>query len=57
MKQQKLLQGVHESVEGTPFDLRTDVLLGDRLDLVPGGMAFDHNFCLGDPGTIKHVAR
>ncbi|XP_036402030.1 aldose 1-epimerase [Megalops cyprinoides] len=36
-------------VEGTPFDLRRPVLIGQRLKEVPGP-GFDHNFCLCSPG-------
>ncbi|XP_052272629.1 galactose mutarotase-like isoform X2 [Dreissena polymorpha] len=49
--------GTLEPVEGTAMDLRTPTLLGDRLDTVPGGFGFDHNFCLGRSGAWKHVAR
>ncbi|XP_068455468.1 galactose mutarotase [Clinocottus analis] len=46
-------------VDGTPFDLRTPVLIGPRLKEVPGP-GFDHNFCLSSPGdawTERHAAR
>ncbi|KAL4641322.1 aldose 1-epimerase [Arapaima gigas] len=36
-------------VEGTPFDLRSPVLIGPRLQVLPGP-GFDHNFCLQSPG-------
>lgn len=49
--------GKIESVVGGPVDLTKDTLLGDRLDQVPGGFGFDHNYCLGKPGSLKHVAR
>lgn len=38
--------GVVQKVEGTAWDLRTPVRLGDRLLQVPGGKGFDINFCL-----------
>lgn len=40
-----LLLGDIRSVQGTAFDLREPVLLGPRLEEVPGP-GFDHNFCL-----------
>lgn len=49
--------GTISPVSGTPLDLTSDTLLGDRLEKVPGGFGFDHNFCLGQPGSMKHVAR
>jgi hypothetical protein len=50
-------EGSLEPVEGGPMDLTKDTIMGDRLDKVPGGFGFDHNYCLGNPGTMKHVAR
>ncbi|KAL4218244.1 hypothetical protein ACF0H5_022980 [Mactra antiquata] len=49
--------GKLEAVKDGPMDLTNDVLIGDRLDKVPGGFGFDHNYCLGNPATMKHVAR
>lgn len=49
--------GVIASVTGTMFDLTSDTDLTARLSLVPGGIGFDHNFVLGQPGWDKHVAR
>ncbi|KAL3873208.1 hypothetical protein ACJMK2_036350 [Sinanodonta woodiana] len=43
-------------VNGTPFDLTNETRLGDRLPQVPGGIGFDHNFCLGKPNWMKHGA-
>ena len=46
-------------MEGTPFDLRKPVLIGPRLQEVPG-LGFDHNFCLSSPGEAwaeRHAAR
>lgn len=43
---QKIPAGGPQGVAGTPFDLRDEVLLADRLALLPGG--FDHNFCLSE---------
>lgn len=46
-------------VEGTPFDLRRQVLIGRRLKEVPGP-GFDHNFCLSSPRDAwkeRHAAR
>ncbi|XP_068597217.1 galactose mutarotase [Brachionichthys hirsutus] len=51
--------GEIRGVEGTPFDLRTPVLIGPRLNEVPG-LGFDHNFCLSSPGDTwkeRHTAR
>ncbi|XP_037537076.1 aldose 1-epimerase [Nematolebias whitei] len=51
--------GEVRAVEGTPFDLRKEVLIGARLKEVPG-KGFDHNFCLSSPRaewTEKHAAR
>ncbi|KAJ8250843.1 hypothetical protein COCON_G00227650 [Conger conger] len=42
--------GEVRAVEGTPFDLRKPVLIGLRLEEVPGP-GFDHNFCLSSPGA------
>ncbi|XP_066553228.1 galactose mutarotase isoform X2 [Amia ocellicauda] len=36
-------------VQGSPFDLRSPVLIGQRLKDVPGP-GFDHNFCVSSPG-------
>lgn len=44
-------------VEGTPMDLRKPVSLCDRMKEVNGGLGFDHNFCVGDGGKLKFVAR
>ncbi|PVD26005.1 hypothetical protein C0Q70_13673 [Pomacea canaliculata] len=46
-------------VEGTEWDLRKPVRLGDRLLQVPGGRGFDHNFCLtgGSSREPKFAAR
>uniref|UniRef100_A0A3Q3LT02 Aldose 1-epimerase n=1 Tax=Mastacembelus armatus TaxID=205130 RepID=A0A3Q3LT02_9TELE len=51
--------GEVRAVEGTPFDLRKPVLIGQRLKEVPG-LGFDHNFCLSlprDAYTERHAAR
>jgi len=40
----KFPAGGPNDVAGTPFDLRADTLLGERLPQAGGG--FDHNFCL-----------
>ena len=43
-------------VDGTPFDLRERVGLGEALDSV-GGLGFDHNWCLEGPaGELRPVA-
>ncbi|MFP5512204.1 MAG: aldose epimerase family protein [Alphaproteobacteria bacterium] len=43
-------------VDGTPFDLRGGVRLGDALEAA-GGFGFDHNWCLGGPtGELRPVA-
>lgn len=51
--------GEIRAVEGTPFDLRLQTLIGPRLKEVPGP-GFDHNFCLSGPKdlwTVRHAAR
>uniref|UniRef100_A0A1A8G3G7 Aldose 1-epimerase n=2 Tax=Nothobranchius korthausae TaxID=1143690 RepID=A0A1A8G3G7_9TELE len=51
--------GEIRSVEGTPFDLRGEVLIGARLKEVPGP-GFDHNFCLSsssDNWKERYAAR
>lgn len=43
-------------VDGSPFDLRNGVVLGEALDAV-GGFGFDHNWCLeGAAGELRPVA-
>lgn len=43
-------------VDGTPFDLRGGVGLGEALEAV-GGLGFDHNWCLEGPaGELRPVA-
>ena len=43
-------------VDGTPFDLRGGLGLGEALDTV-GGFGFDHNWCLEGPaGELRPVA-
>ncbi|XP_076441582.1 galactose mutarotase-like [Babylonia areolata] len=51
--------GEIRSVEGTEFDLRTPVKLGERLHKVTGGKGFDHNLCLSpsDDGQATLAAR
>ncbi len=54
--------GAKYSVEDTPFDFRTPVRIGDRINdeqdiqIVFGG-GYDHNFILNADGTIKKVAQ
>ncbi|XP_041866110.1 aldose 1-epimerase [Melanotaenia boesemani] len=51
--------GEIRAVEGTPFDLRQQVLIGCRLQELPGP-GFDHNFCLSSPRDAwkeRHAAR
>lgn len=51
--------GEVRAVDGTVFDLRRPVLLGTRLNAVPGP-GFDHNFCLrsrDEPWAEKPAAR
>lgn len=59
--QNKYLQlctkGEIEAVAGGVMDLTKDTVLGERLSQVAGGAGFDHNFCLGQPGVMKNVAR
>lgn len=49
--------GEIKEVAGSEMDVTKDTLLGDRLSQVGGGTGFDHNFCVGQPGVMKHVAR
>jgi len=49
--------GEQRSVEGSAYDLREPKRLGDVMDKVPGGKAYDNNFCLGMPGVLKLAAR
>ncbi|XP_048258923.1 galactose mutarotase-like isoform X4 [Haliotis rufescens] len=49
--------GEIRGVEGTEWDLRTPVRLGDRLGQVPGGKGFDHNFNLSLSGERRLAAR
>ncbi|KAJ8320884.1 hypothetical protein KUTeg_002471 [Tegillarca granosa] len=50
---QALYGGQIANVEGTLFDLRTPVKLGDRLKEVNNGMGFDNNFCVGEENKMK----
>ena len=50
------ISGELKDVEGTPFDMRKPVRLGDVLDQVPGGIGYDHNMCLSGRDK-KHAAR
>jgi len=51
----KIPLGAPRTVAGTPFDLRTETLLGERLKDLDGG--FDHNFCLSpDRVPLRPVA-
>ena len=47
-------------VENTPFDFRTEKLIGKDInadnELLKLGQGYDHNFILNSDGTIKHVA-
>jgi len=52
-----ITQGAIEAVAGGVMDLTKDTVLGDRLSQVAGGTGFDHNFCMGQSGAMKHVAR
>ncbi|XP_052057648.1 galactose mutarotase-like [Mytilus californianus] len=44
-------------VEGTPYDIRTAVRLGDRIKNVNNGKGFDINFCVGKTGEMKKCGR
>ena len=45
-------------MEGTAWDLRKPVPLGERLQQVPGGKGFDNNFCLApSDGQPQFAAR
>ena len=52
--------GKEISVENTPFDFRTEKLIGKDIeaddDLLKLGQGYDHNFILNADGTVKHVA-
>ncbi|XP_035800635.2 aldose 1-epimerase isoform X3 [Amphiprion ocellaris] len=51
--------GEIRAVEGTPFDLRQQTVIGPRLKELPGP-GFDHNFCLSgpkDPWAVRPAAR
>lgn len=51
----KIPFGMPQSVVGTPFDLRSEILLGERLKDMDAG--FDHNFCLSpDRMPLRPVA-
>ncbi|MGB9835117.1 MAG: aldose epimerase family protein [Candidatus Saccharicenans sp.] len=43
------------SVEGTPFDFRQPVKIGERISQVPGG--YDHNYVLDHQGILNLAAR
>ena len=49
--------GILSEVKGTKFDLRNMTWLGKRIPEVPGNYGFDHNFCIGETGWMKHAAR
>ncbi|XP_005089148.1 galactose mutarotase [Aplysia californica] len=49
--------GEVKKVDGTEYDLRSPVRMGDRLHNVPGGKGFDINFCLDNNGEMKLAAR
>jgi len=52
--------GKSMSVENTPFDFRTEKLIGKDIDaentLLKYGQGYDHNYILNCDGTIKHIA-
>ncbi len=52
--------GKKYAVEGTPFDFRTPVKIGDRIDdtsdiQIKRGGGYDHNFILGENGVMKRA--
>lgn len=48
--------GTTPPVEGTPFDFRRGMKVGDDIDVVPGG--YDVNFCInGKMGELRWAAR
>ncbi|KAK3593187.1 hypothetical protein CHS0354_039673 [Potamilus streckersoni] len=49
--------GTIADVTGTALDLTEETDLGERIPQVPGGFGFDLNYCAGDPGKLKYVAR
>ena len=52
--------GKELSVENTPFDFRTEKLIGKDIDAddinIKNGQGYDHNFILNFDGTVKHFA-
>lgn len=48
------------NVENTPFDFRTEKLIGKDIDanntILKYGQGYDHNFILNNNGEIKHIA-
>ncbi len=48
-------QGEPEPVEGTAFNFKESVSIGENLAKMKGG--FDHNYVLNDPGKLRVVAR
>ena len=53
---QIVTSGVIADVAGTMFDLTAETDLVERIRNVPGGIGFDHNFVLENPGWDKHAA-
>lgn len=53
--------GVLAPVEGTPFDFRTAVSIGERIDAddpqLQYGGGYDHNYVLEGDGTLQRAAR
>ena len=47
-------------VENTPFDFRTEKLIGKHIDAddaqLKFGQGYDHNYILNSDGTVKHIA-
>ena len=48
------------AVEGTPFDFRTEKLIGQDIDadneILAYGQGYDHNYILNSNGEVKHIA-
>lgn len=49
--------GEKANVVGTLFDLREPTLFGKILKDIPGGIGYDHNFCIENEGDKTFVAR
>ncbi len=52
--------GVRQPVDNTPFDFRTPIAIGSRVDAadqqIKNGKGYDHNFILKDSSKTEHLA-